>query len=474
MTDLDAGQLLPVAGVRLRAQLLGRLRAYLALTKPRIIELLLVTTLPAMILAARGWPSTGLVLVTMTGGAFAAGGANALNCYLDRDIDAVMRRTAGRPLNGDRVSPIGALGLGLSLSALATGLLWWLTNPLATALTVLAIAVYVLGYTMLLKRRTSANIVWGGSAGCMPTLIGWAAVTGHLALAPFLLFAVVFFWTPPHFWALAIRFRADYAAAGVPMLPVVASLRTVVNQMTVYTWLTVVSSLLLWPIARTGLLYPIAAAVLGAGFLREVSRLRARLAAGLPLRPMRVFHVSITYLSALFLALAADVLIASWSFTGAAAGAVPAGQPVVGSLHQDGVAVTVRWAAGSADGAALRVTFTPDRPGYHLYSTDLPDHGVDGVGRPTRVELGPGLSARGPARSDVHASPLSVPGVSAPLPVYPPGPVVLTQPVTLTPAAGRPSGRPIRTWVTFAACSRTSCLPPVVHRELDLVLPTGR
>ncbi|MGZ4686145.1 heme o synthase [Oryzihumus sp.] len=294
------------------AALRATLTAYLALTKPRIIELLLVTTLPAMLLAAKGWPPTGLVAVTLVGGAAAAGSANVLNCFLDRDIDAVMHRTARRPLNGGLVSPRGAVGFGSVLAVAAVGLLWWATTPLAAALTAAAIGVYVLGYTLVLKRRTSSNIVWGGSAGCMPTLIGWAAVTGRLALAPFVLFAIVFFWTPPHFWALAIRFREDYAAAGVPMLPVVAPARTVVHRMAVYTWLTVATSLVLWPVAHTGLLYAGAAVVLGGVFVRDVELLRRQVARGAPLRPMRVFHTSISYLSALFLCLAVDVLLRSW------------------------------------------------------------------------------------------------------------------------------------------------------------------
>ncbi len=286
--------------------------AYVALTKPRIIELLLVTTLPAMLLAAGRWPDTRVVIATMVGGTAAAGGANALNCFLDRDIDAVMRRTARRPLNGSDVSPIGALVFGTVLGIVAVGLLWLTTNALAAALTAGAIVMYVVGYTLLLKRRTSSNIVWGGSAGCMPTLIGWAAVTGRLSLAPFVLFGIVFFWTPPHFWALAMRFREDYAAAGVPMLPVVATPEVVTHRMATYTWLTVATSLLLWPVAHTGLLYPAAAALLGAGFLREVGRLRAQVARGEKARPMRVFHWSISYLSALFLFLALDVLVRSW------------------------------------------------------------------------------------------------------------------------------------------------------------------
>jgi protoheme IX farnesyltransferase len=179
-------------------------------------------------------------------------------------------------------------------------------------LTLAAIVIYVVGYTMILKRRTSSNIVWGGTAGCMPTLIGWVAVTGRLAWTPFVLFLIVFFWTPPHFWALALRFRRDYAAAGVPMLPVVASARTVVDRMAIYTWLTVLASLALWPLAHTTVVYPVVALVLGAVFLREVALLGRQVACGQPLNGMRVFHVSIVYLSVLFLAVAADVLVRQW------------------------------------------------------------------------------------------------------------------------------------------------------------------
>ena len=294
-----------------RSSVTATVAAYVALTKPRIIELLLVTTLPAMLLAARGLPSIGLMAATMSGGAAAAGSANALNCFLDRDIDAVMHRTARRPLNGAHVSPRGALTFGTVLGVAAVGGLWLATNLLAAALTLGAIVIYVLGYTILLKRRTPSNIVWGGSAGCMPTLIGWAAVTGHLTWTPFLLFAVVFFWTPPHFWALAMKFRDDYAAAGVPMLPVVATPRAVVARMAIYTWLTVAASLLLWPVAGTGPLYPVAAVLLGAVFLREVQVLRRQVTSGERVRPMRLFHWSITYLSLLFACLAVDVLLRS-------------------------------------------------------------------------------------------------------------------------------------------------------------------
>jgi protoheme IX farnesyltransferase len=283
-------------------------RAYIALTKPRIIELLLVTTLPAMVLAARGLPSWSLVLATMVGGTLAAGSANALNCYIDRDIDAVMRRTGHRPLATHQVSPTGALVFGSLLGLVAVALMGLATNWLAAGLTAAAIGFYVVVYTMLLKRRTSQNIVWGGAAGCMPVLIGWSAVTGSLAWAPLVLFAVVFFWTPPHFWALAIRYRDDYARAGVPMLPVVASPVAVGRQIVAYSWLTVAASMLLWPVA-TGWVYGVLAAGAGLALLAEAHRLYAATRRGEPGRPMRLFHLSNSYLAFVFVAVAVDTFL---------------------------------------------------------------------------------------------------------------------------------------------------------------------
>ena len=299
-----------------RSTQLDVVRAYVALMKPRIIELLLVTTVPAMVLAANGVPGLRLTMVTLVGGTLAAGSANALNCYLDRDIDAVMRRTAMRPLArsapASSVTPRAALVFGVLLGVLSTAELWIGTNPLATALTVAAIVIYVLGYTLGLKRRTPQNIVWGGAAGCMPVLIGWAAVTGSLSWAPVLLFLVVFFWTPPHFWALAMRFRAEYEAAGVPMLPVVASPQTVARQMIAYSWTMVVTSLVLWPVAGVGVVYGVVALGSGGVFLREVHALRRRVVAGQDPRSMRLFNWSITYLSLLSLAIVLDVLLRAW------------------------------------------------------------------------------------------------------------------------------------------------------------------
>ncbi|MDX6227220.1 MAG: heme o synthase [Frankiales bacterium] len=282
---------------------------YIALTKPRIIELLLVTTVPVMMLAARGWPSSTLLAATLIGGTLAAGAANALNCFVDRDIDALMRRTARRPLIRAVIPPRHALWFGLGLAVVSVAELWFTANALSALMALSAIAFYVLVYTMVLKRRTSANIVWGGAAGCMPVLIGWSAVTGSLSWPPVILFGVVFLWTPPHFWALAMQFRDDYAAAGVPMLPVVASPGFVAGRIVAYSWAMVAASLALWPIGHMTAFYPAAAVVLGALFLREAYALRSRVRAGVAVRPTRVFHASIQYLTLLFTAVAVDALL---------------------------------------------------------------------------------------------------------------------------------------------------------------------
>jgi heme o synthase len=288
------------------------LAAYVGLMKPRIIELLLLTTVPVMFLAQRGVPPLGLVVATVLGGTLSAGSANALNCVYDADIDERMRRTRRRALPRHVVSTRAALVFGLALGVVSTLWLGLLVNWLSAALALAANLFYVVGYTMILKRRTSQNIVWGGAAGCFPALIGWTAVTDHLAWAPVVLFLVVFFWTPPHFWALAIRYRDDYATAGVPMLPVVAGPRTVARQIVVYAYVMVATSLLLWPVASTGWFYPAAAVVLGAAFLVESHRLLARAAASdniVDLKAMRLFHWSNMYLSLLFVAVALDPLL---------------------------------------------------------------------------------------------------------------------------------------------------------------------
>ena len=311
MTPLADPTAPPASGPGARAaSLKATVGAYVALTKPRIIELLLVTTVPTMVLAEQGMPSLWLVLATLVGGSLAAGSANALNCYYDRDIDVVMHRTSRRPLARRTVPPRNALVFGLVLGVLSFVGLALTTNLLSAVLAVGAIAFYVLVYTMLLKRRTSQNIVWGGAAGCMPVLIGWSAVTGTVGWPAVVLFLVIFFWTPPHFWALAMRFRDDYAAASVPMLPVVATPRVVASRIVAYSWAMVLTSLLLVaPVGPSGPLYAVSAVVLGAVFLREAHLLLRRVRSGADAKPMRLFHWSITYLALLFLAVAVDALL---------------------------------------------------------------------------------------------------------------------------------------------------------------------
>jgi protoheme IX farnesyltransferase len=292
------------------------MRSLFLLTKPRIIELLLVTTVPTMFLAQRGVPSARLLALTLLGGALAAASANTINCYIDRDIDAVMRRTSRRPLAAKGaqavIKPGEALASGILLGVASTLLFGLLVNWLAAALADGAILFYVFVYTIGLKRRTASNIVIGGAAGCFPVLVGWAAVTGTVSLPAVVLFAVIFFWTPPHFWALAMKFRDDYAAASVPMLPVVASPVTVTRKIVVYSYAMVAATLALVPYA--GWLYGCVAAALGAWFLVEAHRLKARVAAGDAPAPMRLFHQSIAYLTLLFAAIAvAEVLpIGRW------------------------------------------------------------------------------------------------------------------------------------------------------------------
>jgi protoheme IX farnesyltransferase len=285
---------------------------YVGLTKPRIIELLLVTTVPAMFLAAGGVPPLLLVLHTMIGGCLAAASANVFNCVLDRDIDERMRRTRRRPLPRHAVVPSAAALFGAVLGVAATLWLGFFVNWLSAGLALGANAFYIVVYTIWLKRRTPQNIVWGGIAGCFPPLIGWTAVTGQVALAPFVLFAIVFFWTPPHTWALAFRYREDYAAADVPMLPVVRPAPVVAAQILGYSVLTVAVSLALWPVAGTGWLYPTVAAVTGAALLWESLQLLLRARRGLTdaaLKPMRLFHWSNSYLALVFVAAAVDPLL---------------------------------------------------------------------------------------------------------------------------------------------------------------------
>ena len=293
-----------------RPHSLGRtIRAYVALTKPRVLELLLVTTVPVMILAQGGFPDIWLVLATVLGGSMSAGSAAAFNMYLDRDIDAHMQRTVNRPLVTGEVSPRGALIFAWTLAAASTVWLWLTTNWLAAVLSAVAIFFYVVIYTMILKRRTEQNIVWGGIAGCFPVLIGWSAVTGSLSWTPMILFALVFLWTPPHYWPLSMKYKAQYAEVDVPMLGATRSGSQVGLQVILYAWATVACSLLLIPVAGMGLVYSVSAIVFGGWFIYESHRLYARAVRGTEPRPMRVFHASITYLTLLFVAIAVDPLL---------------------------------------------------------------------------------------------------------------------------------------------------------------------
>jgi len=312
-TDTDEQGTAPRAGrlSRTWSTTLGTVAGYVALTKPRVIELLLITTIPTMFLAARGFPPLSLVVATLVGGAGAAGAANTLNQYLDRDIDEVMNRTRRRPIVTGRITPRAALVFGLVLGAVSLAWLWFAVNPASAMFTASAILIYVVGYTMILKRRTSQNIVWGGAAGCMPVVIGWSAVTGGVSWSAVLLFGVVFFWTPPHYWPLSMKFRRDYAAAGVPMLPVVAADTKVAWQMIAYTVAMIACSLALVPVAGMTWVYAVAAAALGAWFLWLCVGLlrRAQDPKRPPLRAMTVFHGSITYLTLLSVAVAVDVFL---------------------------------------------------------------------------------------------------------------------------------------------------------------------
>jgi len=285
-----------------------RIGAYVALTKPRIIELLLVTTVPTMIVAERGLPSPWLVLATVVGGTAAAGGANAMNMVADRDIDKVMKRTRHRPLATGAVTPRAALTFAIALEVAAFALLWGTVNLLSAVLAVSACLFYVFVYTLWLKRTSTSNIVIGGAAGAVPVLVGWAAVTGTLDWAPVVLFAVIFYWTPPHFWALAIRYRDDYARAEVPMLPVVASLRTTAVRILLYTLLLWALTVLFAPVAGMGHIYVGAALVLGGIFTWYAVRL---LREATPGAAMRVFTWSISYITLLFGAMALDQLVRS-------------------------------------------------------------------------------------------------------------------------------------------------------------------
>ena len=297
--------------VRVAGPRISRVGAYVALTKPRIIELLLITTLPTMILAQGGLPGVWLMVATLLGGTLAAGGANAINMYVDRDIDSVMHRTRNRPLVTGSVTPAAALAFACALEVAAFAELWRFVNLLSALLALSATAFYVGIYTLWLKRRSSQNIVIGGAAGAVPVLVGWAAVTGSLAWPPVILFAVIFLWTPPHFWALAIRYREDYEAASVPMLPVVATPTRIARNVFGYTAALVASTIAFAPVAHMGLTYVVVAVVGGAAYLAMAGRLwiLAHRSSTIEGEAMRLFGYSITYLTVLFAAMAVDVFV---------------------------------------------------------------------------------------------------------------------------------------------------------------------
>lgn len=290
--------------------------SYVALTKPRVIELLLVTTLPTMIFAQRGFPDVWLMIATLVGGAMSAGAAGSFNCYLDRDMDKLMKRTKGRPLVTGDVTPREALVFSWVLAIASLAVFWFGTNPLTTALGLAAILLYVVLYTMILKRRTSQNIVWGGIAGCMPVLIAWAAVTETVEWPAIILFLVIFLWTPPHYWPLSMKYADDYNAASVPMLGAIANARRVSVQVVLYAWATVVCSLLLLPMGYAGIVYTAVAGGAGIWFVYESHVLyretqRDHSPAEMNRKAMKVFHISITYLSLVFVALAFDPFVGS-------------------------------------------------------------------------------------------------------------------------------------------------------------------
>ncbi len=285
------------------------IKAYVALTKPRVLELLLVSTVPVMFLAAGGMPNLWLVLATVIGGAMSAGSAASFNMYIDRDMDAHMHRTQNRPIITGQVTPRAALIFSWVLAVAST--LWLLatTNLLTASLSVAAIFFYVVIYTLILKRRTEQNIIWGGIAGCFPVVIGWSAVTGDVAWPAIVLFVLIFLWTPAHYWPLSMKYRDDYSGADVPMLGVTRNASQVGLQVILYAWATVACSLLLIPVAGMGLVYTVSALVFGGWFIYESHRLYDQAVRGSNPRPMRVFHASITYLTLIFVAVAIDPLL---------------------------------------------------------------------------------------------------------------------------------------------------------------------
>jgi protoheme IX farnesyltransferase len=292
-----------------KSRFLAKLKAYFALTKPRVIELLLIATVPAMILAEKGMPSIWLILATLFGGALSAGSANAFNCYIDADIDKLMGRTKNRPLVTGELTQREALIFAWVIGVLSVLWFGFLINWLSAVLSLAAILFYVFVYTLGLKRRTPQNIVWGGAAGAMPALIGWAAVTNEVSAAAWVLFLIVFLWTPPHYWPLSMKYLEDYRDAGVPMLPVVAKNEVVGRQIILYAWAYFASTLLLIPVAPMGWIYTVVAVVTGLWFSFESHRLYNEAKRGIPKNPMKLFHLSITHLTLLFLAVAIDPLL---------------------------------------------------------------------------------------------------------------------------------------------------------------------
>ncbi len=310
-TVLHAHDASPTAGVPTRTgrpgtTIAARTRAYFLLTKPRVVELLLVTTVPAMVLAAGRMPSLLLVGAVLLGGALAAGGANTINCWIERDRDRLMRRTHHRPLPAGDIRPGRALAFGVGLEAVSFVFLWAMVNLLSATLAVSATLFYVFVYTIWLKPRSPQNIVIGGAAGAVPVLVGWASVTGRLAAPAWVLFAIVFCWTPPHFWALSLRYRDDYAAAGIPMLPVVKGIAVAARQIVVYACILLAVTLALVRVAETGAIYLVAAAGLGVALVWQALRLQRE---ATPERALKLFRFSNQYLTLLFAAIAVDTLV---------------------------------------------------------------------------------------------------------------------------------------------------------------------
>jgi protoheme IX farnesyltransferase len=289
-----------------RPQITETIRNYVSLTKPRIIVLLLITTVPAMVVADHGWPSSWLVLATLIGGSLSAAGANAINCWYDRDIDAVMRRTRGRPLASGAIEPSHGLAFGVGLGAIAFAFLWATTTLAAAVLALAALLFYVFIYTVWLKRRTPQNIVIGGAAGAFPPMVGWAAVTGDLSLAPWVMFAIIFFWTPPHFWALSLYAHEDYARAGVPMLPVTNGPAYTRLQILRYSVMLVAVSLVLGPAGELSWVYYATALATGAVFIAMAYQLWRRPTVT---PPIRLYKYSLLYLALLFVAMGVDAAL---------------------------------------------------------------------------------------------------------------------------------------------------------------------